>query len=259
MTTNDAEHPESAHSTIAYYERPCLLQTGEFGFEFLIVLIDETTHVDASDLIVNSDQSCFGGAKPSPRQRQARRFPKNRRVASDAYDERRAMNEVPETTDGPRRGVAEGKATWSESSQEADRHAVIDVLNRYAEALDHRDWALLDDVFLADATADYGAGALTGREAIVRSIAGLLGGCGPSQHLLGNYQVAVDGDRARSTCRIRVFHQGAGTNASLEPFECFGEYRDDMRRGTSGWRIVHREMVTTIARGDPGVLGPAPM
>jgi hypothetical protein len=63
----------------------------------------------------------------------------------------------------------------SESSREADRHAVIDVLNRYAEALDHRDWALLDDVFLPDVTADYGVGALTGREAIVRSITDLLG------------------------------------------------------------------------------------
>jgi 3-phenylpropionate/cinnamic acid dioxygenase small subunit len=148
--------------------------------------------------------------------------------------------------------------TSSESSREADRHAVIDVLNRYAEALDHRDWALLDDVFLRDATADYGVGALTGREAIVRSITDLLGGCGPTQHLLGNYQVAVDEDRARSACRIRVFHQGAGTKASLEPFECFGEYRDDLRRGADGWRIAHREMATTIVRGDYGVLGPAP-
>ena len=146
----------------------------------------------------------------------------------------------------------------SDWTREADHHAVIEVLNRYAEALDHRDWALLDEVFHPDATADYGTGALTGREAIVRSITDLLGGCGPSQHLLGNYQVTVDQDRARSVCRIHVFHQGAGAKASLEPFECFGEYRDQLRRGTDGWRIAHREMVTTIVRGDYGVLGPAP-
>jgi len=144
------------------------------------------------------------------------------------------------------------------STREGDRHAIIDLLNRYAEALDHRDWALLDDVFLPDATADYGVGALTGRAAIVRSITDLLGGCGPSQHLLGNYQVTVDEDHARSTSRIRVFHQGAGSKASLEPFECFGEYHDDLRRAADGWRIAHREMVTTIVRGDYGVLGPTP-
>ena len=132
------------------------------------------------------------------------------------------------------------------------------MLNRDAEALDHRYWALLDDVFIADATADYGAGTLTGRDAIVRSITDLLGGCGPSQHLLGNYQVTVDDDRARSVCRIRVFHLGAASKASLEPFECFGEYRDELRRSDDGWRSARREMVTTIVRGDYGVLGPAP-
>jgi hypothetical protein len=142
--------------------------------------------------------------------------------------------------------------------REVDRHAVIDVLNHYAEALDNRDWGLLDEVFLPDATADYGAGQLMGRDAIVRSITDLLGGCGPSQHLLGNYQVAIDQDDARSVCRIRVFHQGAGARSSLEPFECFGEYRDQLRRSPRGWRIAHREMLTTIVRGDYGVLGPAP-
>lgn len=106
-----------------------------------------------------------------------------------------------------------------------------------------------------DASADYGTGPLTGRHDIVRSITDLLGGCGPSQHLLGNYQVLVNGDAARSTCRIRVFHVGAGPKAALEPFECFGEYRDLLVRSAAGWRITHRQMVTTILRGDYAVLG----
>lgn len=140
----------------------------------------------------------------------------------------------------------------------ADRHAIIDVLNRYAEALDHRDWGLLDEVFLPEATADYGAGGLVGRDAIVRSITDLLGGCGPSQHLLGNFQTSVEGEHARSVSRVRVFHLGAGAKASLDPFECFGEYRDELRNGRDGWRIARREMITTISRGDYGVLGPPP-
>ncbi len=148
--------------------------------------------------------------------------------------------------------------TPDESAESADRHAIIDVLNRYAEALDHREWGLLDEVFRADATADYGAGALEGRDAIVGSITDLLGGCGPSQHLLGNFQVSIEGEHARSVCRIRVFHQGLGAKGSLEPFECFGEYHDELRRGLDGWRIARREMITTITRGDFGVLGPAP-
>ena len=93
--------------------------------------------------------------------------------------------------------------TPAESAESADRHAVIDVLNRYAEALDHRDWELLDEVFLADATADYGAGALEGRDAIVGSITDLLGGCGPSQHLLGNFQV-LDAKRGKTIFQFQT-------------------------------------------------------
>ena len=88
-------------------------------------------------------------------------------------------------------------------------------------------------------------------------IRSMLDDCGPSQHLLGNYQVIVDGDRASSRCRIRVFHVGAGARASLEPFECWGEYLDELSRTEEGWRINHREMRTTIARGDASILGPA--
>jgi hypothetical protein len=83
----------------------------------------------------------------------------------------------------------------------------------------------------------------------------LLGGCGPSQHLLGNYQVDVDGDRARSVCRIRVYHQGAGARAHLA-FEVFGEYHDTWVRTPDGWRMTGRRMDTSIVRGDVEVLQP---
>jgi hypothetical protein len=63
----------------------------------------------------------------------------------------------------------------------------FDVLNRYGEAADRRDWPLYDQVFTSDATADYGMSKLTGRQAIVNLIRKSLGGCGPTQHLLGNH------------------------------------------------------------------------
>ena len=80
---------------------------------------------------------------------------------------------------------------------------------------------------------------------------------GAVEHLLGNFQVSIAGEHARSVCRIRVFDQGLGTKASLEPFECFGEYHDELRRCEEGWRIVRREMITTVS-GDFGVSNPHP-
>jgi len=40
------------------------------------------------------------------------------------------------------------------------------------------------------------------------SVQSHLGGCGPTQHLLGNYDIDVDGDRASSSCRLRAYHCG---------------------------------------------------
>lgn len=141
-----------------------------------------------------------------------------------------------------------------------DRGAVADVVNRYACALDSRQWSSLDDVFAADAVARYGnpeSTPLHGREAIVASIRSYLDGCGPSQHLLGNHLIEIDGDTATATCKARVFHYGAGARSALPPYECFGVYRDRLRRESAGWRIVDRTFDVHLAIGDAEILQPA--
>jgi hypothetical protein len=142
-----------------------------------------------------------------------------------------------------------------------DRQAVVDVINAYAHALDERSWQSLDDVFVSDAVARYGtpdSRPLVGRNAIVVSIRTLLEGCGPSQHLLGNHMVNLDGDVAVATCKARVFHYGAGARATLVPYEVFGVYRDRLRRDRGGWRITERLFDVQLCLGDPSVLGPVP-
>lgn len=138
----------------------------------------------------------------------------------------------------------------------SDRHAIIGVLNSYASCLDTRDWAGLDEVFDPDATAEYGA-RLEGRSAIVESIRGFLGGCGPSQHLLGNYEIHLDGDAAQAVTKARVIHVGAGSRAGLTPYEAIGVYRDRLLRRPDGWRITHRTFDVHISIGDIAVLQPA--
>src|SRR5262245_62330686 len=96
-----------------------------------------------------------------------------------------------------------------------DRFAVIETLDRYAIALDARDWALLDRVFTSDATADYGDYRCTGREQIRKLVQRMLGGCGPTQHMLGVYRIELAGDEASSTCAIRAHHVGRGDQAQL--------------------------------------------
>src|SRR5262249_9960816 len=83
-----------------------------------------------------------------------------------------------------------------------DRFAVIETLDRYAVALDARDWALLDRVFAPDATADFTGIHCASRAEIRRLIERMLGGCGATQHLLGVYRIEVSGDEATSTCNV---------------------------------------------------------
>lgn len=133
-----------------------------------------------------------------------------------------------------------------------DRQAIVDALVRFAWLLDHRAWDRVGEVLAHDATA-YGE---TGIDAIVTgSLRANLGGCGPSQHLLGNVQVEVEGDRASSITYARVFHQGAGERSALT-WECMGEYHDRWSRTADGWRIVERRFDVTVTSGDMSVLQP---
>ena len=138
----------------------------------------------------------------------------------------------------------------------AERQAIIDLLNRYAACLDTRDWLGLNTVFHQQATGIYGV-TIDGGAAIVDSIRSFLGGCGPSQHLLGNYQISIDGDRAESSTKARVLHVGAGERAELTPYEAIGVYRDRHLRTDEGWRIIHRHFDVQITIGDINVLQPA--
>lgn len=132
-----------------------------------------------------------------------------------------------------------------------DRESISERLADVAAALDTRDWTALGEAFTAGASA-YGA---DGREAIVARVRAHLGGCGPSQHLLGNLRVAVDGESASSRAYARVHHVGAGESAGSF-YECLGEYTDTWARTPAGWRLTGRRFAVSIELGDRSVLQP---
>ena len=137
-----------------------------------------------------------------------------------------------------------------------DRHEIIDLLNRYATACDTRDWDLFKEIFTTDVETDYGGDyKFVNRQSIVNLIRSMLGGCGPTQHLLGNYRINLEKDRANSICSVRAFHAGTG-DAEGQTFEMWGEYRDKLRRTKAGWRIVQRELAVTWIEGSAEVLKP---
>ncbi|MBW2274736.1 MAG: nuclear transport factor 2 family protein [Deltaproteobacteria bacterium] len=140
------------------------------------------------------------------------------------------------------------------SDESRDREEIIAALDRYAEALDGRQWELLDRVFLPELDYDFVAWRARSRAEAVERIREALDGCGPTQHLLGNYRVTVDGDSATSAVYVRAFHLGIGS-AQGKTFEMGGEYRDEWVRSEEGWLSARRSVKVLFVVGDPRVLG----
>jgi len=129
-------------------------------------------------------------------------------------------------------------------------------MGRYARALDSRNWALLDTVFDPAVQGIYaGQASAPGRTGIVAGIRSHLDGCGPSQHLMGNFTAAIHGDEAESQTYIRVFHIGRGKKSDVS-FESFGEYDVRWRRTPDGWRAIRWELKIFMNLGDISILGP---
>lgn len=88
-----------------------------------------------------------------------------------------------------------------------DEREIRSVLLRYATALDQKDWSLLATCFVQDASAHYESiGLLDGYEAIEDVCRNALKNMTVTQHLIGNIDISVDEDTARSTCYLHAQH-----------------------------------------------------
>jgi 3-phenylpropionate/cinnamic acid dioxygenase small subunit len=133
-----------------------------------------------------------------------------------------------------------------------DRDEIVDLLIRYATAIDTRDWALFRTCFTADCETDYGTiGAWSGIDALTDFMERTHAPMGQTLHRITNPVVEVDGNFA--TARSYVQMVVAAARDSTLPFQAFGLYDDHLRRGTDGWRIANRTF-TIVASDDPSAL-----
>lgn len=137
-----------------------------------------------------------------------------------------------------------------------DRLEIEDVLVRYCTAIDSRKWDGLDSVFTQDAFIDYtSAGGVKGKLPEVRKwLSEVLNLFSMSQHVIGNFVIKVEGDRATSRCAFynpMRFQTAEGEESS--PL-CFfgGYYNDTLIRTDAGWRISQRIEESTWDCGRPG-------
>ncbi len=137
-----------------------------------------------------------------------------------------------------------------------DKCRIQEVLYAYAAACDYRDWKLLKEVFARDVNVNYGNEyKLNGLDDVSAMIRSMLGGCGPTQHLMGNFRISLQGDSADCACYVQAVHAGKDENKE-KTYEVWAEYRDKLERKSSGWKIVERYMHIIKELGTREVLGP---
>ncbi len=133
---------------------------------------------------------------------------------------------------------------------------ITELLIAYTVALDGKNWSGLDEVFHPDITVDYaGMFRLEGRERAVEMIRSMLETCGPTQHMISNYRIELDGNRARSRCYVCAIHSGRGLINRFMHFTMHGEYRDELLRTEQGWRVTRRELHVSHRRGTMLAMG----
>jgi|SRR5579863_5275364 len=139
-----------------------------------------------------------------------------------------------------------------------DRYAIMELTSRFARAVDEHDWEAVAGVFTPDCLVDYSTGAhLVGPEAMVALIRRVMDHAGPSQHLVGNYTIELDGERARASCYVRTFIAGEpGSVVADAAYENFAVYHDELVRTEMGWQVARRRADIVHERGNRRVLGP---
>jgi hypothetical protein len=143
-----------------------------------------------------------------------------------------------------------------------DRAALQDLMTRYAQGVDRRDWAAVRDTFHADATDDHGdyQGGVDGfiewvstRHAQIDQSMHFLGNCliefaGDDRALVETYYVA----RQRSPGAIVM---GGGATSGEVDVEVLGRYIDIAERRDGVWRTARRTVAFETMRTWP-VNGP---
>ncbi|ABH00023.1 conserved hypothetical protein (plasmid) [Rhodococcus jostii RHA1] len=137
-----------------------------------------------------------------------------------------------------------------------DEREIYRNIVRIARAMDDRDWSVIEDISIPEATGEFGNGELTSAAEIITMLRSFLDECGPTQHLIGNVLIEVDGDNATSRAYVADIHLGTG-ELEGEYFRTLADYHDSWLRTADGWKLTRRQKFHTGTLGNIGILAHA--
>lgn len=143
----------------------------------------------------------------------------------------------------------------------SDRLELGQLMVRYVDAIDRKDWVALDGVFTADAHLDYESSGGPEGKGDYPTIRGWLeknlAMFPMTQHVLGQSLITIDGDTAQ--CRT-LFHNPMGVPVNddgiydaegkgLHIFTVGGVYEDTCTRTADGWKISQKVELAQFTDG----------
>lgn len=131
----------------------------------------------------------------------------------------------------------------SDSIQQiSDQLEIQSLLTRYCTSIDSKEFDSLDTVFTPDAFIDYTAsGGTKGVFPQVKAwLAEVLAMFSMTQHIIANFEISVNGDKATSRCVFYNPMQFAQPEETKPMFWVGGYYNDKLIRTPNGWRITQR-------------------
>jgi len=133
----------------------------------------------------------------------------------------------------------------------ADRTAIAELLARYADMVDRRDWPRMTRIFALEATIDFrpSGGPFGPFREMLAWLDRALDSWPNALHMITNVIVELDGDRATSRCYYhmpigREEQQGAQVTITSS-----GRFTDRLMRTADGWRIVARVAEQVVREG----------
>jgi hypothetical protein len=129
-----------------------------------------------------------------------------------------------------------------------DEREVLDVIIRYATALDTHDWALLRTCWADQIDVDYGRKLWTTGDEITKDFAARHTGLRP-MHMYGNHTIEDLGPgraKARTYFRARLLYPDGSLFIRSD-----GWYDDELTKTDGKWRITRRRIVRHDSEG-PG-------
>jgi hypothetical protein len=141
-----------------------------------------------------------------------------------------------------------------------DRIEIEQLINLCAFLLDSRQHhRVAGEIFVPDATIDYGTGPISGHDAINAFFTGFTGEVAATAHCYSNFIIEVEGDLARSQSHVVAWHWLERPGRSIaDPADItiVGGAQDQLKRLSEGWRISSRialQYGVAVGTPSPGI------